>query len=208
MKADYIEPQALEVLLSTMREENALAVRVSLETGLRIGDVLSLRRDAVEKSEHFSVIEAKTGKPKDIRLTARTRSAILALSDGSEWAFPSPQKLGQPRRRQTIWRDIKRAAAFCGVRLNITPHTARKVYAVGKFKREGLESTKNALNHDNITTTLLYAFSKELTARKEYEEAQPMGLLVAFFSALVKELGGSKAVERALRRVLEKAEQK
>ena len=207
MKADYIEPQALEVLLSTMREENALAVRVSLETGLRIGDVLSLRREAIAQSEHITVVESKTGKEKEIRLSARTRDAILSRSEGAEWAFPSPQKRGQPRRRQTVWRDVKRAATFCGLTLNITPHTARKVYAVRKFKREGLKSTQDALNHDNITTTLLYAFSDALTARKEYEEAQPMGLLTAFFSALVKELGGNKAVERALRRVLEKAEQ-
>ncbi len=207
MKADYIEPNVLEVLLSVMRDENALAVRVSLETGLRIGDVLSLRRESVEQSEHITVIEAKTKKPKEITLQPRTREAVLALSEGHVWAFPSPLKQGQPRRRQTVWRDLKRACALCAVRLNITPHTARKVYAVRKFKREGLKSTKEALNHDNITTTLLYAFSDALTERKEYEEAQPMGLLAAFFAALVRELGGAKAVERALRRVLEKAEQ-
>lgn len=207
VKSDYIDPKLLDVLLATMHAENALAVRVSLETGLRIGDVLSLRREAIAQSERITVVEKKTGKEKEIRLSARTREAVLTQSEGYEWAFPSPLKLGQPRRRQTVWRDVKRAATFCGLTLNITPHTARKVYAVSKFKREGLKSTQDALNHDNITTTLLYAFSDALTARKELEEKQPEGLLAAFFAALVRELGGNKAVERALRRVLEKAEQ-
>ena len=206
MKSDYINPEGLELILGVMQEANALAVRVSLETGLRIGDVLSLRRESVEQSEHITVIEAKTGKEKEITLKARTRAAVLALAGDGEWAFPSPMHNGQARRRQTVWRDVKKACRLCSVRLNITPHSARKVYAVKQFKSKGLEQTKSALNHDNITTTLLYAFSDIITSNKTEEEREPAGLLAAFFAALVRELGGVAAVERALRRVLQKGE--
>ena len=45
MKADYINKDAFEGILALMRPANALALEVSVVTGLRIGDVLKIRKD-------------------------------------------------------------------------------------------------------------------------------------------------------------------
>lgn len=49
-----------------------------------------------------------------------------------------------------------------GLKLNAAPHSARKTYAVEMFKDKGLEQTKKELQHDRISTTMLYAFSDML----------------------------------------------
>lgn len=42
MRADYIKPSVYTRIYHLMQYENALALRLSLETGLRIGDCLAL----------------------------------------------------------------------------------------------------------------------------------------------------------------------
>ena len=42
MRTDYLNPALYNKLYTVMTYENVLALRVSLETGLRVGDVLAL----------------------------------------------------------------------------------------------------------------------------------------------------------------------
>lgn len=51
------------------------------------------------------------------------------------------------------------------VKLNLSPHSLRKNYAVYMYNKYGLERTKRELNHDNELTTLLYALSDEISAK-------------------------------------------
>ena len=53
-----------------------------------------------------------------------------------------------------------------GVQLNAAPHSARKTYAVQTFHDSGLESTMKELQHDRLSTTMLYAFSDMLQGEK------------------------------------------
>lgn len=48
----------------------------------------------------------------------------------------------------------------------MSPHSARKVYAVGEYRRTGdLDVVRRKLNHDpaHVATTLVYALSDQLT---------------------------------------------
>ena len=58
---------------------------------------------------------------------------------------------------------MKKAARLLGVDLNAAPHSARKTYAVEVFKDKGLDAAQKELQHDRISTTMLYAFSDMLT---------------------------------------------
>lgn len=49
---------------------------------------------------------------------------------------------------------------------SVSPHSARKVYAVGEYRRTGdLDAVRRKLNHDpaHVATTLVYALSDQLT---------------------------------------------
>ena len=51
--------------------------------------------------------------------------------------------------------------------LHVSPHTARKVYAVEQYRRTGdLKRVQRLLQHDNESVTAIYAMADYLTARK------------------------------------------
>lgn len=62
---------------------------------------------------------------------------------------------------------MKKAAKLLGVQLNAAPHSARKTYAVEIFKDKGIDATQRELQHDRVSTTMLYAFSNILTKNEE-----------------------------------------
>ena len=76
-KADWVPADLMGHILAALMPENALALRVSLATGLRIDDVLSLRRIDIEKGQKFTIREKKTGKSRRIYLPA-LRSYLMA----------------------------------------------------------------------------------------------------------------------------------
>ena len=61
MRTDYLNPQIYNRLYAVMTYENVLALRISLETGLRIDDVLSLTANQII-GRTLRGTEEKTGK--------------------------------------------------------------------------------------------------------------------------------------------------
>lgn len=59
---------------------------------------------------------------------------------------------------------MKKAAKVLGIELNAAPHSARKTYAVEVFKDKGLGAAQKELQHDRVSTTMLYAFSDMLSS--------------------------------------------
>lgn len=145
-----------------MTYENVLALRVSLETGLRIDDVLSLRACQIVRRTICGTAE-KTDKPykKTISADLAKRLAALTPNKGG-YIFPHRLDPMRHRTRQAVWGNMKKAAVLMGVKLNAAPHSARKTYAVEMFKDKGLEQTQKELQHDRISTTMIYAFSDML----------------------------------------------
>lgn len=145
-----------------MTYENVLALRVSLETGLRIDDVLSLRACQIVRRTICGTAE-KTDKPykKTISADLAKRLATLTPNAGG-YIFPHRLNSMKHRTRQAVWLNMKKAAALMGVKLNAAPHSARKTYAVEMFRDKGLEQTQRELQHDRISTTMIYAFSDML----------------------------------------------
>ena len=72
MKSDFIKPEMIEHVLFALTPENRLACRVALKTGLRIGDVVSMKTDelkkATEQKYKIKVLEQKTGKRRTVAL--------------------------------------------------------------------------------------------------------------------------------------------
>lgn len=157
MKTEYLIDREVQQILGCLTDGNRLAVSVALHTGLRISDVLELKRKQLGKQ--FWVTEKKTGKRKQVGLPNVLLDEILIRSAGSEWAFPGI-KPGTHRTRQAVWKDVKRAAAAYRIRVNAAPHSFRKVYAVDLLHKYGdVKKVQRALNHQSPTLTLVYAMA-------------------------------------------------
>lgn len=166
MKSDYLNPRTYDELYRVMQRDNVLAIRVAVETGLRIDDVLRLRWENFGTSTKFTYIAKKTGKKGVKKLSKVLKTELFSRNvHNSEYVFPGRKK-GTHRTRQAVWKDIKKAAELLHVPLNVSPHSARKTYAVELRKEEGLAAVQNELQHNNMSTTMLYAFADMARAGK------------------------------------------
>lgn len=147
-----------------MEYENALALRVSLETGLRIGDVLALTpADLVGNTIKYTA--QKTGKKGKKVISAELSKRLRQISSKK---FIFPGRFGdKPRTRQTVWKDVKKATKHLKITDNVGCHSARKTYAVDLFHEKGLPEVQKELQHDRMDTTMIYAFSDMLSHKKD-----------------------------------------
>lgn len=156
MKADFLKSDTYKFIYSYMKYPNALILRTCLETGLRVGDVVSLPSEALQGNKiHYTA--QKTGKSGVAQISTDLANRIR--NDKGKWLFPSPHNLAKHRTRQAVWRDMSKACKLLGIEQHITPHSARKTFAVELYKKDGLNAVQKALQHDNLNTTMIYAFS-------------------------------------------------
>jgi integrase len=139
-----------------MQRGNVNALRVSLETGMRINDVLSLRPEQVN-GRVIRFTASKTGKDGTAKISA---DLYRELKQGAnkDFVFPS-RKAGKHRTRQAVYKDMKKACDILGVTGQISPHSARKTFAVELRKKSGIVEVQKALQHTDKETTMLYAFA-------------------------------------------------
>lgn len=139
-----------------MQYENSLALRCSLETGMRIGDVLAMHTYQLE-GRTITYTAQKT-KKKDKKVISADLAKRLKQISGVNWIFEG--RFGdKPRTRQAVWKDVKRSAKILKLDGNISCHSARKTYAVEEFKDFGLARVQKDLQHNDVNTTMLYAFA-------------------------------------------------
>lgn len=154
--ADYIPEESFTILLKALMPQNRLALQVSLATGLRIDDVLHLKREQLEK-DRFTVKEMKTGKRRRIRIPKALREECLRYS-GRFYVFEHRLDQNKPRTRQAVYKDLKRACELFRVNgLQISPHTARKIYSVGLYdKYNSVDKVRDVMKHRDTSTTEIY----------------------------------------------------
>lgn len=168
MKTEYLLNKEVERVLGCLTDENRLVCKVILHTGLRVGDVLALRREDIK--EQFWITEAKTGKRRRVGLTRDLVRQLSAIS-GTIWVFEHRNDFRKHRTRQSVYADVKRAARAYRLKQNVAPHSFRKAYAVDLMEKYGdIERVKRALNHNSVATTTIYALADRLLESKQKEK--------------------------------------
>lgn len=165
MKTEYLLNREVERVLAALMPSNRLVCKVSLHTGLRIGDVLLLKPEQLK--EQFWITEQKTGKRRRVGLTQELIRELHAQS-GTEWVFPHRTDFRKHRTRQAVYADVKRAAKAFRLPQNVAPHSFRKKYAVNLLEKYGdIARVQRALNHNSVATTIIYALSDRLLEAKK-----------------------------------------
>ena len=163
MTTEYLLRREMEHVLAALTPSNRLVCRVCLQTGLRVGDVVSLKTRDLKGQ--FWIVEAKTKKRRRVNLPRELLDQVRAQA-GEVWAFPG-RRPGRHRTRQAVWADVKRAARAFRIRQNVAPHSFRKVYAVELLRRCGdVKRVQRALNHSDCATTMVYVMAAELLEAK------------------------------------------
>ncbi len=142
-----ITRKELEALRRALNWRDGLSCSIMADTGLRVSDVLALRRDQLAQT--MTIREIKTGKIRTVHLSAETYDeccAYLRTTDSDKVI---------DCHRSTLWRAITGAADAYGW-THVSPHSLRKLYACEYCARYGLQATQKELQHKSLETTLRY----------------------------------------------------
>lgn len=142
-----VSAEEFAMIKRRLPRKDQIIMDVIRQTGLRIGDVLSLPELTHCK---LKVTEQKTGKEREVHIEARTLAECKKLrmsKDGRQFDIDA----------STFYRHIKGACASLGIK-NVSAHSIRKLYAFEYYQKYGLRRTRAELQHDHIETTMLYVF--------------------------------------------------
>ena len=165
-RSKWLSDDLWGLILRTMMPSNSLAVETSLETGLRISDVLSLKTESITRTNRPYITDSKTGKRHRLYIPVDLHRRLLAGA-GKMWVFEGRKDWRKHRTRQTVYLDMQHSvdALKRNSTLNwpdtYSPHSARKSAAVRAYHEGGLDAAARLLMHDrdHPTVTLLYALS-------------------------------------------------
>ncbi len=169
----YLAEQEVDALLAAAGRRQGrsgvvalAALEILYATGMRISELLSLRRPALSGDAAVLLIRGKGGKERIVPLSAPARSAAAALADGGVWLFPGRDRR-RPMTRQGFGLLLKQVALQAGLDpARVSPHVLRHSFASHLLARGAdLRSLQMLLGHADIATTEIY--THVLTARLE-----------------------------------------
>ena len=167
MRSKYIDKKTVNLLRSCVSDYKWLPLRISNETGLRIGDCVDLMCGQVKRIHGKPTIRQtsqKTGKTGDFVISESLYKIIRRIirerrSKPTDFLFPSYGQSGH-LTRQAAWYRMKSAALKLGIDPEgISPHSLRKCFAVALMREHGLAAVRAALQHSNDAVTRVYAYA-------------------------------------------------
>ncbi|MGF1467043.1 MAG: site-specific tyrosine recombinase [Sandaracinaceae bacterium] len=132
-------------------------------SGLRVSELVTLARGAVNLRAGFLTAEGKGAKRRIVPLGAPAIRRIEAwLPDREAWARPDVDALfvtarGGPMTRQGFWKRIRIHARGAGIDKPVSPHKLRHSFATHLLLGGAdLRAVQMLLGHESITTTEVY----------------------------------------------------
>jgi integrase len=142
-------------------ERDYILFVLGCETGLRVGDLLKLKKKQIielktRKQKLLKVKEGKTQKIRDIYIGHCFGEVYqYAIELESNWLFPS-RKGDQAITPTQAYRQLNKAAEFAGVE-SVGNHTLRKTFGYWFYKAtKDIAMLQGILNHSHPAITLRY----------------------------------------------------
>ena len=155
--------------LLVAKKRNQALIWCMFGSGLRLSEVLNLKKNEINSPDGQLLIQGKGGKIRTTFLASEAQKAIqdyleLRGDDSNPFLFisfskNSPRNTDNPKPMtpRAVQMILKNYAQSIGIYKHITPHTLRHSYAT-KILFEGgdLRSVQTLLGHSNISTTQIY----------------------------------------------------
>ena len=158
---------------------NAAALSMLYGCGLRIGEALALRGDAIGPTTETLRVIGKGGKERMVPLLPAVRDAVLAYRNASPHPLTPEGPLfrgakGGPLRAAVLQRDVARLRAALGLAPSATPHALRHAFATHLLARGGdLRAIQELLGHASLSTTQIYTGVEGSQLWATFQNAHP-----------------------------------
>jgi len=147
-------------------------------TGLRVSELVSLRRAAVMRDTSFITLKGKGSKERVVPMNDRARDAVrkwlLTLPEGP-FLFPANGEDGY-LSRQVFARDLKDLATSVSISADrVAPHVLRHAFASHLLAGGAdLRVVQMLLGHSDISTTQIYTHVLDEKLRNLVESHHPL----------------------------------
>ena len=170
--ADVSEPKKLAALRLYVLLELLYA------TGMRVSELVGLRRSAVMRDASYLTITGKGNKERIVPVNDRARDAVkawLVVLEAGPWLFPASGENGH-LSRQVFARDLKGLAGRAGIAsTRVAPHVLRHAFASHLLQGGAdLRVVQTLLGHADISTTQIYTHVLDEKLRTLVEQHHPL----------------------------------
>jgi len=147
-------------------------------TGLRVSELVSLKRAAVMRDASFLTVVGKGRKERIVPINDRARDALRAYVPTLEpgpWLFPAAGESGH-LTRQVFGRELKGLAGRAGIgAARVAPHVLRHAFASHLLAGGAdLRVVQTLLGHADISTTQIYTHVLDEKLRTLVETHHPL----------------------------------
>jgi integrase/recombinase XerD len=147
-------------------------------TGMRVSELVGLRRAAVMRDASYLTITGKGRKERIVPLNDRARDALkvyLGTLPPGPWLFPAGGEEGH-LGRQVFARELKLLAARAGIgAARVSPHVLRHAFASHLLAGGAdLRVVQTLLGHADISTTQIYTHVLDEKLRTLVEVNHPL----------------------------------
>lgn len=188
----YLTEEEVQRLLETASKHktphgvrDAIMIYTLYVTGMRISELLFLKRSDINFDENIIRVTGKGSKQRMIPVPELVMKMILSYLDNehknllkqndSDYLFPVLyQKKVKPISRQSFWNSLNLLCAQAGIQKHVSPHQLRHSFATHLLKQGAdLRSLQLLLGHETIATVQIYTHIETSHLRSLYDKKHP-----------------------------------
>jgi len=153
----YLMPDEVQILISNCTDRLRPIVVVAVHTGMRKGEILSLRWDQVDFEKGIiTLVDTKNDQRRYVPMDETVKSTLRDMSRNGEYVFPGIRKQGS----HLLWVDkmFRKALEKSGIE-DFKIHDLRHTFASNLVMsgKVDLMTVKELLGHKKLDMTLRYA---------------------------------------------------
>ena len=166
----------IEKLIASAPGEYKLLIHLGAVTGMRLGEILSLRWEHIIPEEERLVVRGETAKSHQHRSIPLSETTLLLLREHRKRSrFPADENLifstrnGTPKNRNNVSNSLKRIWEEAGLYQRGVPTTHHLRHsAASRMLSNGasIETVREILGHADCATTALYLHSDDEQKRQ------------------------------------------
>jgi integrase/recombinase XerC len=151
-------------------------------TGLRIGELVSLDRSAMDLDERLVRVLGKGGKERIVPFGQPAAHALdRYLRDRESWVRKGPgtdalflNRFGTRLTQRSVHRMVRRYLNQAALHAGLSPHSLRHAFATHLLERGAdLRSIQELLGHSSLSTTQKYTHLSTAQLLRVYEKSHP-----------------------------------
>ena len=161
---------------------NRLILVMFYETGVRLSELISLKDVDVDTSKCVLKVTGKRNKQRYIPFGQELKELISEYRSLRDEAveyveFFFVRKYGAPLYQMMVYKLVKQSLSKVVTLKKRSPHVLRHSFATAMLNNNAeLQSVKELLGHESITTTEIYTHTTFEELKKEYKLAHPRAL--------------------------------